>query len=127
MLICNLALCDLWDFEIVVNQVKPFPVFLEGCTIADVVIIFLSSSMPKILNDSDRGFLAFVLIDGLEVSSGCVGRRTMLNVNERFISDILGNQMLSVIIIIFQVSMSKWILLLTWLGNISSNIWLYLT
>ena len=95
--------------------------------IADDVIIFLSGSLPKILNDSDSIFLAFVLIDGLEVSSGCVERETMLNVNKRLISGILDNQRLSVVVLLLPVAMSNWILLLTWLGNFSPNIRLYLT
>ena len=58
--------------------------------LADVIILF-GSPMPKVSDDGNSGLLAFVLIDGLEVMPGCMGRRTMLNVNEQFICNILSD------------------------------------
>ena len=89
---------DLWDLEvIVIDQIKTLPVFFEDSKVLTDVIIFFSSHMPKVLDDVNSSLLAFVLIDGLKVFLGCVRRRTMLNVNKRFICYILSNEMLSVI------------------------------
>jgi len=83
---------DLWDLEvIVVDQVEMLPVFLEGRKMVADVVVFFSCSMPKISDDGDGGFLAFVLVDSLEVSPGFMGGRTMLNVNKWFIRNILSD------------------------------------
>ena len=73
---------DFWDLEIViVDQVEAFPIFLEGSeVITDVVS-----------DDGDGSLLTFILVDSLEVFPGCVGRRTMLDMDERFIGNILSN------------------------------------
>jgi len=71
---------------------------------ADVVPLF-GGSMPEV---SDKGLLAFVLVDSLEVMPGCMGGRAVLDVDKRFVSNILGNKMLSVVVILLPVVVSNW-------------------
>ena len=88
---CNLEL-DFRDLEVtVINQVEVLPVFLEGRKVfADVVPLF-GSGMPEVPDNSNSGLLAFVLVDCFEVMPSCMGGRTMLDVDKRFISNILSN------------------------------------
>ena len=104
---CDLEL-DFRDPEVdIVDQVKVLPIFLEGHKVfADVVPLF-GSSMSEVSDNSNGGLLAFVLIDCFEVVPGCMGRRTVLDVDKRFISDILSNKMVSIVIILFPVIMSN--------------------
>ena len=88
---------------------------------ADVVPLF-SSGMPEVSDNGNSGLLAFVLVDSLEVMPGCMGGRTVLDVDKRFISDILGDEMLSVVIILLPVVMSNWISVPTQLQNFSANV-----
>ena len=97
-------------------------VLFEGCKVLTDVVPLFSSSMPEVSDNGNSGILAFVLVDGLKVMPGCMGGRTMLDVDKRFISDILGNKMLSVVIILFPVVMSNWIVIPTQLWNFSANI-----
>ena len=68
-----------------------FPIFFEGGEMFADVTILIGSSVPEISNDGDSGLLAFILIDSLEVTPGCVRRRAMLNMNQRFVGNILSN------------------------------------
>jgi hypothetical protein len=83
---------NFWDLEVVViDQVKTFPIFLEVCQVFVYVVIFFGGGMPEVLNNSNGGFLTFVLIDSFKVVTSCMGRRRMLNMNEWFICNFLGN------------------------------------
>jgi len=62
------------------------------------IVSFLGSSMPKIMDDRDSGFLAFVLVNGLKVLPSNVRRRAMLDMNNTFIANILSNKMLSIVV-----------------------------
>ena len=55
------------------------------------VVVFFSSSVPKVVNEGDGGLLAFVFVDGLKVFPGYMGGRAMLNVNNSLISGILSD------------------------------------
>jgi hypothetical protein len=123
---CDLEL-DLQDLEVtLVNQIEVLPVLFEGCKVITDVIFLFSSGMPGVSNDSNSSLLAFVLIDCLEVMPGCV-RRSMLYVNERFISDILGNKVLSIIVIIPPIVMPNQILLLFQLKDFPQDVQLNFT
>ena len=58
--------------------------------LADVVLFF-GSGMPEVSDNSNSSFLEFVLIDCFEVVPGCIKGGTVLDVDKRFVSDILGN------------------------------------
>jgi hypothetical protein len=83
---------DFGDPEItVINQVEVLPVLFEGRKMLTDVVPLFSSGMPEVSDNSNSSLLAFVLVDSLEVMPGCMGGRTMLDVDKRFISNILGN------------------------------------
>jgi hypothetical protein len=48
----------------------------------------------------------------------------MLYVNKRFISNILSNEVLSVIVIFFPIVMPNWVLLLLRLRDLAQDVWL---
>ena len=119
---CNLEL-DFGDPEVdVIDQVKVLPVFLEGRKVFTDVVLLFGSSMPEVSDDSNGGLLAFVLIDRFKVVPGCMGRQAMLDVNKRFVSYILSNKVLSVIVILFPVVMPNWINVPSRLQNFSMNV-----
>jgi hypothetical protein len=77
---------DFGDPEVtVINQVKAFPVLFEGRKVLTDVVPLFSSSMPEVSDNGNSGLLAFVLVDGLEVTPGCMRGRTVLDVNKRFV------------------------------------------
>jgi hypothetical protein len=64
---------DFQDLEVtVVDQIEALPVLFESCEVITNVVIFFSSGMPEIQNESDGSFLAFIFIDSLEIMPGCV-------------------------------------------------------
>ena len=83
---------DFGDLEItVVDQVKALPVLFEGRKVLVDVVPLFSSSMPEVSDNSNSGLLAFVLVDCFEVMPGSMGGDTMLDVDKRFVSDVLSN------------------------------------
>jgi hypothetical protein len=85
------------------------PVLFEGRKVLANVVPLFSSSMPEVSDNGNSSLLAFVLVYCFKVVPGCMGGGTMLDVNKRFISNILGNEMLSGVIIVLPVVMSNWI------------------
>src|SRR5271168_5098398 len=88
---CNFEL-DFGDLEVtVINQVEALPVFLEGRKVFANVVPLFGSGMPEVPDNGNSSLLAFVLIDCFEVVPGCMGGRTVLDVDKRFVSNILSN------------------------------------
>ena len=87
----NLEL-DFGDPEItVVDQVEALPVLFEGHKMFTDVIPLFSSGMPEVSDNGNSSLLAFVLIDCFKVVPGCMRGRTMLDVDKRFVSNILSD------------------------------------
>ena len=58
--------------------------------LADVVPLF-GSGIPEVSDDGNSSLLAFVLVDCFKVVPGCMRGRTVLDVDKRFVSDILSD------------------------------------
>jgi len=47
--------------------------------------------MPEVSDNGNSSLLAFILVDSLEVMPGCMRGGTVLDVDKRFISNVLSN------------------------------------
>jgi hypothetical protein len=83
------------------------PVLLEGSEMLANIIPFFGSCMPEVSDDCDSSLLAFVLIDGLEIFPGNMRGGTMLDVNDRFVTYILCDKVLGIIVVFLPVVMAN--------------------
>lgn len=97
--------------------------FLSGKVLANV-ILFLGRGVPEVADDRDGGLLTFVFVDRLEVLPCNMGGGPVLDVD--FVTHVLGNEMLGIVVVLLPVVMTNWILRFVRLLNPSTDVWLYL-
>ena len=108
--------------KLLINQIKTLPVLLESSKVVTDVIPFFSSSMPEVLDDCNCSFLALVLVNSLEIFSGNVGAGAMFDVDNRFVTHILSDKVLGIIVILLPVVVTDWIYFPIWLLDFMVNI-----